>query len=932
MRSGLTSLPRSSVSRAGGTRLTSVSRRTARGRRRRVGLQLALVGPGTFSAAGLVTPTHGLTRVAIQLKHGSTWVTTRRNVKIVGSGAFAATFRVPPTASTVTVRVVATGRAPTRVVSGGKTLHLGSRGAAAFSVPASTRLYPGTSVRSVSAGPSGETVLQLTSSASKPVVGGHIAVGPSSALPFGMFGTVLNVSGFGTGWHVGLSSASIDQVFENVSMHFDQAVTPMIVDALGRPVAKASRAGSIRISGAASFAHTASLNSVFECKSSGKPQSADLGFSSIGPMPLSIQLSNLHALDQFDLGSIFPHRDPFFLMQVHGEAQATIGFAAKTAFTCTLSNSFRENHRIAIPLGAVGPVPVTMYLEPTLTFGVSESGNVSLSQHHYWAITLEQDGFSPFSAKLAHSADPPKVSVGAALSASLFAGGDISVMFGAGEGDWAVQAGIYGEFGPDFELAASTDQPGCVTATAKLEANLGVRLQVLVKRWSAQLASLTTHPVDLGGPWCVGGGSGGSGGGNGGGGGGGGGPGSPENGASNGERVAEVSGGSGETCARLADSTVDCLGLNLDGQVGDGSTESKFKPTAVAGLHEVTAISVGGYFACALLAGGTADCWGWDGNGELGNGEHVNYSGPEIQPTDGEFAQPHPVTGLRDATQISTGETHACAVIEGGTIECWGSDKVGQLGLGSPVGLTECYFDETYPCSTVPVPVKGITEAVQVVTGQQSACALLRDGTVECWGWNYLGQLGDGGTEDSPVPVVVRGVSGVRALAAGDVDTCAVTSEGAVYCWGFNEQGQLGNGILSGPESCIHEIAGGACSTVPAKVRGISNALDVTVGGLFGPACALTATGGVKCWGPDEAGELGNGAKSGPQVTPVEVVGLPEPMRQVQVNYDSSASQEAACAISTGERLYCWGADLYAGVHSDVPVEIAIPSSSETGS
>jgi hypothetical protein len=85
-------------------------------------------------------------------------------------------------------------------------------------------------------------------------------------------------------------------------------------------------------------------------------------------------------------------------MQFSGQAYASIGFQAKAAFSCELSDSFRENHRIEVPIGAIGPVPVTMYLEPTLSFGVSESGSLSLTQLHYFAITLEQNGFAPFSS------------------------------------------------------------------------------------------------------------------------------------------------------------------------------------------------------------------------------------------------------------------------------------------------------------------------------------------------------------------------------------------------------------------------------------------------------------------------------------------------------------------------------------------------------
>ena len=483
-------------------------RREGGGHRRRVAVHLLLVRRGVLSAQGVVTPARGFRRALVQMRHGHRWKAVHRGVPIRKRGKFSVRWKVERRTSKVAVRAIALGRGGKRLVGRVTTLRIGAHGSAAYTVPATTRIYAGNEVSSAKAGPSGETLVELVPGSAKPVVGGHVALGPSSTLPFGMFGSVVRVSSSGRGWTVGLRRAAIDQVLDNVSLHFDEDVTPQVVDSLGRPVGSRSRSGAIRISGPASFAHASSLGSVFSCKSSGRSTSADSAFDSTRPMPLNIELSHLHALDVFDEGSFFPHRDPFFLMQVHGEAQASIGFQAKSSFSCELSDSFRESHRLAFPLGAIGPVPVTMYLEPTLKFEVSGSGTVSLSQHHYWAITLEQNGFSPFKAHLAHSADPVDFHATAAIGASLFAGGDLSVMFGAGEGSWAVQAGIYGAFGPDFELATSTDQPGCLTATAKLEADLGVRLQVLMKRWSAQLASLTTRPVNLGGPWCVGGGSG----------------------------------------------------------------------------------------------------------------------------------------------------------------------------------------------------------------------------------------------------------------------------------------------------------------------------------------------------------------------------------------------------------------------------------------
>ena len=498
----------------GGSQTTVFARAAAHRPGGRVAIHLSLVGRNFLSIVGTVKPAPGYERAAVQIRRGKRWSTAGKAARVSKKGAFTARINVPPGASSITVRILASGSAG-KLTGPATALQIGSKGSAAFSVPATTRIYAGSAVQSASAGPGGTTIVNLAPGSAKPVVGGHAALGPSAALPFGMFASVISASSHRGGWTASLRSAPIDQVLENVSTHFDQDVTPELVGADGSAADSGPRRRALRIAGPAAFASSAA-GSAFQCKGAGGSQSADSAFSSVRPMPLSIELTHMHALDDFDLGSVYPRRDPFLLMQITGQAKAEIGFEAKNAFTCKLSDTFRESHRIAVPLGAVGPVPVTMYLEPTLEFSVSESGSVSLSQQNYFGITLEQNGFAPFKARLSHSADPVQVNANAALGASLFAGGDLSVMFGASEGDIAAQAGIYGAFGPDFELKASTSRPGCIGATAKLEADLGVRLQLLTKRWSAQLASLTSSPVDLGGPWCVG--TGGSTGGKGGGG------------------------------------------------------------------------------------------------------------------------------------------------------------------------------------------------------------------------------------------------------------------------------------------------------------------------------------------------------------------------------------------------------------------------------
>jgi hypothetical protein len=128
------------------------------------------------------------------------------------------------------------------------------------------------------------------------------------------------------------------------------------------------------------------------------------------------------------------------------------------------------------------------------------------------------------------------------------------------------------------------------------------------------------------------------------------------------------------------------------------------------------------------------------------------------------------------ATSVATGDAHACALLLGGTVACWGRNDFGQLGDGT---TTERH---------TPVAVTGLSGVTAIAAGGFFTCALLAGGTVVCWGWNVQGQLGDGTTTDRYVPVAVGGLSGVTArlmpapflpatlVAAGDT-TAPASSE-----------------------------------------------------------------------------------------------------------------------------------------------------------
>jgi alpha-tubulin suppressor-like RCC1 family protein len=189
------------------------------------------------------------------------------------------------------------------------------------------------------------------------------------------------------------------------------------------------------------------------------------------------------------------------------------------------------------------------------------------------------------------------------------------------------------------------------------------------------------------------------------------------------------------------------------------------------------------------------------------------------------------VTGLKFVTDISAGGSHSLALLANGSVEAWGENEDGQLGDGST---------ET---SSVPVPVSGLTGVTDIAAGGSHSLALLANGTVMAWGANEFGQLGTGNAAQSEVPVAVKGLSNVKEIAAGGSHSLALLANGTVMAWGDNEEGQLGTGSVKS-------------SNVPVAVKGLTSVTAIAAGGEF--SLAVLPKGAVDAWGSDSAGQLGN--------------------------------------------------------------------------
>jgi alpha-tubulin suppressor-like RCC1 family protein len=271
--------------------------------------------------------------------------------------------------------------------------------------------------------------------------------------------------------------------------------------------------------------------------------------------------------------------------------------------------------------------------------------------------------------------------------------------------------------------------------------------------------------------------------------------------------VTAISVGNEAACAILSDGSVRCWGFNNLGQLGDGTTTNSLIPVAVSGLSGVTAISAGNFSTCAILSGGSVQCWGINSAGQFGNGTTTSSSTPVA------------ASGLSGVTAISVNNQFACGLLSGGSVQCWGVNLYGELGNGTSAGPDTCTIltgtNTTGACSTNPVATSGLTGATAISAGFATPCALLSGGSVECWGDNSYGELGNGATTGpqtctivaganyttdgacSTSPITVSGLSGVTAISSGYLFACALLSGGSVRCWGLNNLGQLGNGTTT---------------------------------------------------------------------------------------------------------------------------------------
>ncbi len=266
--------------------------------------------------------------------------------------------------------------------------------------------------------------------------------------------------------------------------------------------------------------------------------------------------------------------------------------------------------------------------------------------------------------------------------------------------------------------------------------------------------------------------------------------------------VVRIAGGGSHSLALRSDGTVWAWGANGAGQLGERSTEDQSVPAQVLGLTDIVEIAGGDQYSLALRSDGSVWAWGDNEAGELGQ------EGPS-RPT------PERLTALENVVAIAaeTGE-HSLALGSDGRVWAWGSNSQGQLG------------DGTTEDRATPMPIEGLPGIVAIVVGAEHSIALAADGTVWAWGLADGGQLGDGAPEDVQTrPVPVLHLNGVLAIAAGSDHNLALHPDGRLSAWGANWMGQVGDGTT---DDVLEPIDLAEPTGVVSMAAGVGHSLALT--------------------------------------------------------------------------------------------------------
>jgi len=333
-----------------------------------------------------------------------------------------------------------------------------------------------------------------------------------------------------------------------------------------------------------------------------------------------------------------------------------------------------------------------------------------------------------------------------------------------------------------------------------------------------------------------------------------------------GRTATSISGGNVHTCALLDNASVKCWGHGGNGRLGQGNTNDLGDganemgdnlPSIDLGTgRTATATAAGGAHSCAILDNGSVKCWGKNAHGQLG----LDYTPDNLGHQPGEMGDNLSSINLgtgRTATAIAAGIFHSCAILDNGSVKCWGNNNYGQLGIDNTTQMGDSSGEMT---QLTGINLGTGRTATAIAAGRSHTCAILDNTSVKCWGRNNYGNLGIDNTTDmgktsgsmAVLPSIDLGTGRTAtAIAAGFYHSCAILDNASVKCWGKNGRGQLGidsvhtKGNVSGDMAALSSINLGTGRTATAIAAGERH------------TCALLDNASVKCWGENGHGQLG---------------------------------------------------------------------------
>lgn len=233
-------------------------------------------------------------------------------------------------------------------------------------------------------------------------------------------------------------------------------------------------------------------------------------------------------------------------------------------------------------------------------------------------------------------------------------------------------------------------------------------------------------------------------------------------------------------------------------------------------------------YSCAIDSYNELYCWGQNTNYQLGVGDNTDRSEPTL------------VASYWKT--VALGASHTCGIKPTGTLWCWGDNGVGQVGNGASGSDV-----------TLPTQIGSATDWASVAASADHSCAIKTGGTLYCWGYNNLGQLGTGDTNQSLAPIQVGTDTDWQQVALFGSHSCALKTGGGLYCWGDNTNGQLGHGLSPNAPT---QVGADTWTWVDTD---------------YDHTCGVKTDGTLWCWGNDATEQLGNGSVESGQAAPFQV-------------------------------------------------------------